>query len=376
MNFREQILRILSGNSPDQIPWIPRLQIWYKAHQRMGTLPKKYQASNLQEIELDLGVGTPARDGRIFRTQLHGVEVHLQERENETLTEYITPYGKVSTLYKQSKELERIGIIGQEIQHIIKRPEDYPAVEYIIEHTEVIPTYEEYLAYENMIGSSGLPIISIGQDPMNQILQELIGYNQAYYHLNDYPEKIAHLLEVLEEKAAQIQQVVLESPALLINYGEHFDSQMTPPSIFTKYMLPHFQSFAERLHQRGKYLACHADADSSHLLDLINYAGFDLAECFVTAPMVPVTLEQARSAWGSDVIIWGGIPSILLCDSYSDEEFEKYMQNLFRVIAPGDGFILGVADNVMPETRFDRILRISEMVAAYGEYPICTENLL
>ena len=40
------------------------------------------------------------------------------------------------------------------------------------------------------------------------------------------------------------------------------------------------------------------------------------------------------------------------------------MLDLFETVAPGDGFILGVADNVMPETKFERILRISEMVGA------------
>ena len=32
-----------------------------------------------------------------------------------------------------------------------------------------------------------------------------------------------------------------------------------------------------------------------------------MGECFCTAPMVTVTLEEAREAWGTD-IIFGGIP--------------------------------------------------------------------
>ena len=82
-------------------------------------------------------------------------------------------------------------------------------------------------------------------------------------------------------------------------------SQMTPPDLFKQYMVPYFQPLAERLHQRGKVLACHADGDTSLLLDLITEAGFDMAECFVTAPMVPGTLQQARAAFGDKLIIWG-----------------------------------------------------------------------
>jgi uroporphyrinogen-III decarboxylase len=374
MTDRERLLATMAGHSPDRIPWIPRLRIWYEAHKCLGTLPEKYKGWSLREIERDLGVGTPARDGRILRTELRDVEIRTQERGNEIVTEYITPVGTVSTLYRRSEELERVGIRGLEVEHMIKEPDDYPVVEYLIQHTEIIPTYEEYLAYEEEVGEDGVPIVPIGQDPMNRILQELVGYNKAYFHLHDYPDRVFHLLEVLKEQAEEIQRIVLDSPAKLILHGEHFDSQMTPPYLFQKYMVPYFQSYAKRLHECGKVLACHADADTSLLLDLIKEAGFDMAECFVTAPMVAVTLEEARVAFGTQVIIWGGIPSVILCDPVSDEEFEQYVFNLFRTIAPGDAFILGVADNVMPEAKLERIKWISEMVEEYGGYPIRMGN--
>jgi uroporphyrinogen-III decarboxylase len=256
------------------------------------------------------------------------------------------------------------------VEHRIKGPDDFPVVEYLIQHTEIIPTYEEYLAYEEEVGEDGVPMVWIGQDPMGQILKRLIGYDNAYFFLHDYPDRVFHLIEVLKEQAAEIQRVTLDSPARLILHGEHFDSQMTPPYLFQEYMVPYYQSFAERLHEHGKVLAGHADADTSLLLDLIVEAGFDMVECFVTAPMVPVTLEEARAAFGNEVIIWGRIPSVMLCDPVSDEEFEEYMLQLFRTIAPGDAFILGVADNVMPEAKLERIERVSEMVKEYGEYPI------
>jgi hypothetical protein len=44
--------------------------------------------------------------------------------------------------------------------------------------------------------------------------------------------------------------------------------------------------------------------------------------------------------------------------------------DLFRIIAPGDAFILGVADNIMPETKLDRLRRVREMIDTYGRYPI------
>lgn len=373
MTDRERLLAIMAGDSPDRIPWIPRLQIWHEAQKRRGTLPEKYQGWSLREIEHDLGLGTPARDGRVYRTEVRNVEVRVHEEGNRRRTEYVTPVGTVSTLHRRSATLRRGGISSWlEVEHQIKGPEDYAVVEYIIRHTDVIPTYDEYLAYEADIGDDGVPLVGMGSCPIFTVLRELIGYNDAFYHLYDDKARVEHLLAVLDEHMAEVQQVVLDSPAKLILHGVHFDSQMTPPYLFREYALPYFQPFADKLHARGKVLACHADADTSRLLELIEEAGFDMAECFVTAPMVPVTLAQAREAWGNRVIIWGGIPSVILGNPVTDTQFEAYMLDLFRTIAPGDAFILGVADNVMAEGKLARVRRVTEMVAAYGTYPIKT----
>jgi hypothetical protein len=71
------------------------------------------------------------------------------------------------------------------------------------------------------------------------------------------------------------------------------------------------------------------------------------------------------------VTIFGGVPSVVLLeDSMSEEAFEKYMKNLFREIAPGDRFILGVSDTTPPNAKFERLLRITDMVNEWGTLPL------
>ena len=373
MTPRQRMLAVMAGRSPDCLPWAPRLEIWHEAHRRQGTLPEKYQGRNLNDIYRDLDMVVQARDltqRRIYRTELRDVDVRIHKEGLNTRTEYVTPVGTVSMVDSRTKELAALGIQGTPVEHFIKGPDDYAPMEYVIEHTEIIPLYDDYLAYEQEIGEDGVPVVGAGNDPMTHFLQDLAGYNNAFYHLYDYPDKVAHLMSVLNEYAQRLQQVILDSPAKLILQGYHFDTMMTPPNIFKEHILPYYQPFAEKLRERGKTLTCHADADTSQLLELIKEAGFHMVECFVTAPMVKTTLEQARAVFGSDVIIWGGIPSVMLCDPITDEAFEDYMLNLFRTIAPGDAFILGVADNVMPEAKMERVERVGEMVKQYGAYPI------
>ena len=241
MNDCERFQAILEGRSPDRLPWIPRLEIWYQAHSRLGTLPKKYKGWSQREIEQDLGMGHPARAGRVFRTELDDVEIVTVEEGYKTRTEYITPLGVVSTLFRRSEELERVGITGQEVEHLIKSVDDYPVVEYLVEHTRYIPTYEAYLAYQTEVGVAGLPIVPLGQDPMNHIIQELIGYNAAYFHLHDYPAEVAHLFEVLDAKSVEMQQIALDSPARLFLYGEHFDFRIDSEAFIRRVHAPAFQ---------------------------------------------------------------------------------------------------------------------------------------
>jgi uroporphyrinogen-III decarboxylase len=240
----------------------------------------------------------------------------------------------------------------------------------MFEHTRYEPCYDEYLQYEAEIAEDGVPLVSIGDCPFHRFLLKLTGYQTGYYHLNDYPEKVARLLGLMEEREREMWEIAANSPARLFLHGVHFDSAMTPPPMFRKYITPFYLDFSDLLHRHGKVLCMHADADSRLILENIKESGFDMAETFTTDPMVSCTLEEARVAWGNDVIIWGGVPSIILEPTFSDQEFEAFMDHLFKVVAPGNAFILGVADNVMPAALIDRIDRITEMVDKRGWYPI------
>ena len=366
MTNRERMLAIIQRNRPDRIPWIPRLDLWYNFHKSCGTLPERYRGWGMRDIERDLGMGTPARNARVFSTELENVETKTQHYRDEIFTEHITPVGTVSTKHIVVEKLDRAGMQSYQSEYLIKRPEDYDIVEYMIEHTKLTLAYDQYMAYDQEIGEDGLPMVNLGACPMHQIMLNYLGYENAVFELIDHAQRLERLLKVLTDHAKEMQRLAAESPARMILHGEHFDSMITPPPLFEEYFKPYFREFADLLHSKDKILVCHADADSSQLLDLIRESGFDMAEVFTTAPMVPCTMSQAREAWDNDVIIWGGIPSVILCDPVSDEEFEEFMLGLFEDVAPGDSFILGVADNVMPETKFDRIVRISEMAEEYG----------
>ena len=277
----------------------------------------------------------------------------------------------VRSVKRYSDQLDEVGLPGRFEEHLLKDSADYRVWEYVVEHTYWVPRYQDYETYEKEIGEDGIPFVGIGDVPIHEFLQTLAGYNNAYFQLADYTKQVEHLLEVMREvQRERMWPVVLNSPAKLCGHGSHLSSHITPPPVFERYILPYYREFIPLLRQRGKAVSMHADADTSLILKHIESARWDMVECFVTAPMVPVTLEQARTAWGTRIIIWGGIPSILLSPNVAEQEFRTYIHRLFDIIAPGDAFILGVADNVMPDSLIERIAWVSDVVEQRGNYPI------
>lgn len=377
MTNRERVLAIIDGESPDRIPWIPRLLIWHRAHSMLGTLPERFDGMSLREVEADIGMGTPARDGRVFSSVQEGdVEVTECKEGSSVLTTYRTPAGTVSTRFQSSRELERIGLPSLEVEHMIKGPDDFAPVEYLLTHTTYSPTYDDYLAYEDEIGEDGYPLVAAGDCPFHHFLQKFAGYEGGYYLLYDHTDKVEHLLGTMADlDRDRVWPLIVDSPARLILHGLHFDSSLTPPPMFEKYMTPYYRDLAPLLHDKGKALCMHADNDSSQILTHIQDAGFNMAETFTTDPIVNCTIEETREEWGDSVVVWGAVPSVILEDSYTDEAFESYMRRVFTAIAPGDAFILGVADNIMPAAKLDRLERIAEMVEMWGNYPIDPERI-
>ncbi len=368
---RERMLAVLQHQAPDHIPWVPRLELWYRANLNAGTLPPKYRGWDLRSIYHDQGLGDPAkRGGQIVRSVIEGVEVITRQKGNETRIETVTPVGTVSTLRRGSPELRAQGIGSLEVEHMIKGPADYPVVEWLYEHTRYAPTYEEFSAYDMECGDDGIPQAALPWEAPGQLFRGLIGWEQCFYHLYDYPQQVERLLAAITESYWEMHRLVAQSPALIVAYGAHFHTQMTPPPIFRQFFLPHLKEVCDFYHAHGKLVQFHGDADVTGLEEMILNAGYDIAECLVTAPMVKVSLEHLRQVWGNRIIIWGGLPSILLCDPFSDEDLVQYMHQLFGAIAPGDAFILGVGDMVMPTSHWERFERVGAMVREYGNYPI------
>jgi len=83
--------------------------------------------------------------------------------------------------------------------------------------------------------------------------------------------------------------------------------------------------------------------------------------------MTSVTMEEYRKVFGKKITIWGGIPSIIVLeDSFSEYEFDSYMNKFLENIGSGNHLLLHVADAVPPDAKFSRIKKIAKLAREFG----------
>ncbi|MBM4049650.1 MAG: hypothetical protein FJ279_31530 [Planctomycetes bacterium] len=370
MTHRQRALAAMRGQPVDRLPFIARMELWYDFHARAGTLPPRYRGWSLWDIQRDLDFGIFGRGGTLFKQSFDNVEVREKPHGLETVTEYVTPVGTLSTRHVWTPELQEAGIRSYRVEHLVKQSSDYDVGTYVVEHTRLTPTFDEFAAFDRKVGEDGLTLPFIGYCPMHSLMHDYVGYEKFYLDLCDYPAKVERLHEALLALHRQVWRLAADSPAYAIEYDGNFDEAMTPPPIYEKYFLPTHLECADILHRSGKLMVAHTDGEMKKLLPLVAQSGYDVAEAFTPKPMTSYTISDARRAWGDRVTIWGGIPTVVLTSTFTDAHFEAFMLDLFRQAAPGHRFILGFGDNVPTDAVFDRLPTIRHLLARHGRIPI------
>lgn len=393
MTDRERILAAISGAVPDRLPWVPRLEFWYRARRRNGTLPPQLRGLDLGEIIDRLGVGhyavvpdftagvaeTDMLDRALgiynlpvlpYRATLEGVERRVLSRGQETVIEYHTPIGSIRTAAVMTDEMLDGGAsISYVTEYAIKEPRDFAVVGHIFAHVKVEPQFDGYLARRAEVGDRGLAIAFVSGTacPMQHIMKDLMPVEQFFFALHDYPGAVERLAEQLAPFFDGIRQCAADSPAEVVLLGGNYDDAITYPPFFARHILPHLRSYAELLHARGKYLMTHTDGENRGLLPLYLEAGFDVADSVCPYPMTSCRLEEFLTTFADRITIWGGIPSVLFCaDSASDAEFRRSVDELLDRHGRRSRFVLGVSDMVTAEAEWDRLRYVGERVAALG----------
>lgn len=389
MTDRERVLAAIRGKCFDRVPFVPRLDFWFRARHYSNTFPPALQGLNLIEIadrlgvgcyatipeysaseaeEMDIGLGIMRLPVLPYKVTIESVNRRVVSSGREIVVEYDTPYGTVRTAMVYTEEMLQSGCSSPNYtQYPIRDPKDFAAVGYIFEHLKVERQTEGYEAARRAIGERGIVVaITNGRAcPMQQIMMGLMTVEQFAYAMQDCPAEVERLAEQMQPYYQSIKTFAAESSAEVIMLGGNYDDSLTYPGFFKKYILPPLRDYVDLLHRKGKCLMTHTDGENRLLLPLYLEAGFDIADSLCPFPMTRCRLEEIRAAFADRITIWGGIPSILLCEeSATWEEFRRFIDDLLRRYGHESHFVLGVSDMVSADADWSRVEYIAEKVAA------------
>ncbi len=364
---KQRILAAARKQPVDKLPFGARIDVWYNYHSWHDTLPEKYRRWNIPDILRDQGAGIQLLFWLRLKVEYRDTEVVVHEDPPFTTTEYRTPKGIVSG--KTMLTPQEGTWAPYEVELPFKSADDYPVIEYLLENTELVPYVDDYLKTAETVGEDGIVLCAVGYSPMQEIMRRIMGYERFFFELNDHTSKVEHLYELEKEVVWKRLKILAELPTEFAVVGGNWSDDIHTP-VFRKYFVPWLQEVGKFMHSKGKLTQAHIDGEMKRLIPMFLETEIDVAEAWSPAPMTSVTTAELRKAWGDKVTIWGGVPAMLFEPLYSDEEFDAYVKNLFKEIAPGYNFIVGMGDNLAFDGKIERVGRLAELIDKYGRLPI------
>jgi hypothetical protein len=388
MTHRQRILAAIRGETPDRLPWAPRIDFWQRAHHRDGTLPAELRDLAPHQIARQLGVAiysnipdfSDSPDSVSHRTlglqkwSSSWFDIELEDAERvttsdgrETVVEYHTPAGSIRTAWVYTEEMLAAGASVPWItRHAIQHPEDFAVVGHIFSHMRVVPHPERYLRWCEEVGEDGLAVLYVHSavSPLHLIMKELMGTEEFFYAMAEQPQAMERLCEQMKPLFVSLKELALSIPADVAFLGANYDDSITYPAFYRRHLMPHLSDFAQKLHAQGKFLMTHTDGENRRLIPSYLETGFDIADSLCPYPMTRLHIEEICQAFDGRITIWGGIPSVLLCpESAPEAEFRRFIDTLIDQRRGRGSFVLGVSDMVTADADWNRFLYITEKVS-------------
>lgn len=364
MTERERLLTLLSGKTPDQVPWLGDLSYWVPYALGKGVIDQAYGGDGLFRLHRDLGVGFYLQGYFPFEEEAENVDVSREVNGNRITTRWHTPLGDLEEVEVNLPESYTMAIH----EHRIKTIEDLEIFTYIQEHTVFKPDYAEAARRYDLIGDNGAVLCYLPKSPYMDLVALKAGIMTVVDLICDEEERFGECLDRLEICADRAAQVALDSPAELLMIPENISSEVVGKGPYHSYMERYQRKWFERIKAAGKTSFVHMDGTMRGLLREVSEAGCRVMEALTPAPTGDIEIEDMHNWVTEDTIIWGGIPGAYFTDSVSDEEFDEYVKRVLDTWTSKARYVLGVADQVPPYSRPERIARVRDLVDRYGRY--------
>jgi hypothetical protein len=364
MNERERVLAVLKGQKPDRIPWLADLDYWIAYLNTENRMPDKYRnPQGVYQLSRDLGAGFYLQGYSPYR-EIHDYEEKVEERGNQRITRVKTPYGEV----QQVEAWLPVSYCWSWPERYVKSWRDLKALQYMFAHTFYEADYQLAADRYDWIGDNGIVLCYLPRSPFMVSAVLLMGIEPISFALADAPEEFDETMEILTQNLDMAAELSLHSPAECLMIPDNISSEMVGKKLYARYVRPFHERWVKRIREAGKISCVHVDGTLKGLIREISDAGFDFLEAMTPHPVGDLAVEDWKNWVNEKAVMWGGIPGGYFTDLISDEEFDAFVIRLLKTMTCEPRYVLGVADQVPPVSRWERIARVRPLVEKYGGY--------
>ena len=364
MKERERVLTLLSGGQPDQVPWLGDLAYWLPYAFDHHVIDDKYRGDGIFRLHEDLGLGFYLQGYEPFIGESENVDVIQTVEGNVTTTVWKTPVGSLRQIDKALPESYTVATA----EHRIKSLSDLRTFVYIMEHTLFLPSYAEAQKRTGLVGDNGAVLCYLPKSPYMDLVALKAGIVTVVDMIDEDEDEFSELLDRLEACADRAAQVALDSPAEFLMIPENISSEVVGKGPYHAYMERYQRKWFERIRAAGKTSFVHMDGTMRGLLREVSTAGARVMEALTPAPTGDIEIEDMHNWVADHTVIWGGIPGAYFTDKVSDDAFDAYVRRVLETWRSSPRYVLGVADQVPPYSRPERIARVRSLVDRYGSY--------
>ena len=314
-----------------------------------------------QEL-LDAGVCVTCKSA-VYREELDGIAVDIGrwkgddgfDRRRTTWNTPCGPLNKVDIVLPYTDWHEKVPFEG---------PESYDRLIALIDSRQYLPSYEKFVKQDWRFGDSGIGRPATEATPMRELIYDLLGVETFALEWFDNRDHVIALYDALLRARRRVLPVLAASPALFFIVEANVSFEIVGEPRFRRYYLPAIVEACDALHGAGKLTGAHLDANNRALAPLVAPTSLDFIESFTPPPDCDLSVKEARQAWPGKGIVCNFPSSV---HHGGPETVQALARQLLSEAAPGNGFAMGVLENI---PRNDTMVPLARAIWDHGKTPL------
>jgi hypothetical protein len=318
----------------------------------MDAIPSPLENHELRGLPVSVSASVKIRDWKETDPKEHYPLLHR---------EYQTPAGNLEFIISQTEDYiygDTIPFINDYTiprgkKQLVEKREDLKALKYLL----AAPTHDEIAvftakckrarAYAKQKDLLTMAWRGIGIEGASWVcgLQELV---MLAMDDESFAVELAEMFHVWN--SSRMEVYLDQKPDLFVRRAWYEGPELFSPDLYRKLVLPYLTKEVKMAHQAGAAFGYIITSSQLPVMDQLREAGVDVIIGIDPVVGKGAVLPELKKQAGKDIALWGGINGCVTVEQGTKADVEKEVEEAFRVLAPGGGFIMSPVDNIHENT--------------------------